>query len=166
MDKLGLHVPSLIVYLVNFLLLLGILYLFAYKRILNMMDQRSQRIKESLEAADRAREDAARAQEEMKKQMDASRRESAVLLEEARRAADRFREEERVRAQLEVQAFIEKARADIRRERDVAVDEVRQHFADLAITAAERVISRSLDRRAHKELIEQVLKESEELSKS
>lgn len=166
MDKLGLHVPSLIVYLVNFLLLLGILYLFAYKRILNMMDQRSQRIKESLEAADRAREDAARAQEEMKKQMDASRRESAVLLEEARRAADRFREEERARAQQEVQAFIEKARADIRRERDVAVDEVRQHFADLAITAAERVISRSLDRRAHKELIEQVLKESEELSKS
>ena len=166
MDKLGLHIPSLIVYLVNFLLLLGILYLFAYKRILNMMDQRSQRIKESLEAADRARADAASAQEEMKKQMDASRRESAVLLEEARRAADRFREEERVRAQLEVQAFIEKARADIRRERDVAVDEVRQHFADLAITAAERVISRSLDRRAHKELIEQVLKESEELSKS
>ncbi|MDP3062062.1 MAG: F0F1 ATP synthase subunit B [Chloroflexota bacterium] len=166
MDKLGLHVPSLIVYLVNFLLLLGILYLFAYKRILNMMDQRSQRIKESLEAADRAREDAARAQEEMKKQMDASRRESAVLLEEARRAADRFREEERARARQEVQAFIEKARADIRRERDVAVDEVRQHFADLAITAAERVISRSLDRRAHKELIEQVLKESEELSKS
>ena len=166
MDKLGLHIPSLIVYLVNFLLLLGILYLFAYKRILNMMDQRSQRIKESLDAADRARADAASAQEEMKKQMDASRRESAVLLEEARRAADRFREEERVRAQLEVQAFIEKARADIRRERDVAVDEVRQHFADLAITAAERVISRSLDRRAHKELIEQVLKESEELSKS
>ena len=166
MDKLGLHVPSLIVYLVNFLLLLGILYLFAYKRILNMMDQRSQRIKESLEAADRAREDAARAQEEMKKQMDASRRESAVLLEEARRAADRFREEERARAQQEVQAFIEKARADIRRERDVAVDEVRQHFADLAITAAERVISRSLDRRAHKELIEQVLKESEELLKN
>ncbi len=166
MDKLGLHVPSLIVYLVNFLLLLGILYLFAYKRILNTMDQRSQRIKESLEAADRAREDAARAQEEMKKQMDVSRRESAVLLEEARRAADRFREEERVRAQQEVQAFIEKARADIRRERDVAVDEVRQHFAALAITAAERIISRSLDRRAHKELIEQVLKESEELSKS
>lgn len=165
MDKLGLHIPSLIVYLVNFLLLLGILYLFAYKRILKMMDQRSQRIKESLEAADKARQDAAKAQEEMKVQMDASRRESAELLEQARQSAERYLEEERAKVRATLDAERVKAQADIQRERDAAVDQVRQHFADLAVTAAERVISRSLDRRAHKELIEQVLKEGGELPK-
>lgn len=165
MDKLGLHIPSLIVYLVNFLLLLAVLYLFAYKRILNIMDQRSQRIKESLEAADRARREAAVAQEEMRRQMDASRRESQALLEQARQAAERYLEEERAKVQQRVEAELARARADIQRERDAAIEEVRQHFADLAITAAERVISRSLDRRAHQELIEQVLRESAELRK-
>jgi len=58
-------------------------------------------------------------------------------------------------------AFIARARADIQRERDAAIQEVRSHFGDLAITAAERVIRRSLDRRAHQELVAQVLEEAE-----
>jgi len=46
------------------------------------------------------------------------------------------------------------------------VDEVRQQFADLAITAAERVIRRSLDSDTHRDLIDQVLEESEQLGGS
>ncbi len=165
LSKLGLHIPSLLIYLVNFLLLLAILYLFAYKPVLKMLDERSRRIKEGLDAAEKARQDAAKAQEEMRQQMAASLREQQQLLEEARRSAERFREEERAKAQAQVQAFIEKARADIQRERDAAIEQVRRHFADLTITAAERVISRSLDRRAHTQLIEQVLEEAKDLPK-
>ena len=46
---------------------------------------------------------------------------------------------------------------------DAALDELRASFGDLAITAAERVIRRSLDRQAHEELITQVLEEGESL---
>jgi len=49
---LGINGPSLIAYLINFVLLLGILTLFAYKPLLRVLDQRSERIRESLEAAD------------------------------------------------------------------------------------------------------------------
>ncbi len=162
-DKLGFHLPSLAVFVVNFVLLLAILYFFAYKRLLAMMDRRSERIREGLEAADKAKEDAAHSQERMEQQMLESRRESQRLLEQAREASERYRQEERARAQEEVRDFIGRAREDIQRERGRAMDEVRRHFAGLAITAAEKVVHRSLDENAHKELIEEVLREGGEL---
>ena len=160
MTELGFHWPSLLVYLVNFLVLLGILYAVGYKRILRMLDQRSDRIRESLEEADRVRQESAKAQEEMQGQMAAARQQGQELLEQARQAAERYRQEEQEAARKEAEAFVEKARGDIRRERDSALEEVRQNFAGLAITAAERVIERSLDQDAHQDLIDRVLEES------
>lgn len=165
LGELGFHLPSLLIYLFNFLVLLGILYAFGYKPILRIMDQRSQRIRESLEAAERAKEEAARSQEEMRKELEAARRQGQALLEQARQMAERYREEERARAQQEVKSFLERARSEIQRERDMAIEEVRRHFADLAIAAAERVIERSLDKEAHRELIEKVLEEGQELKR-
>lgn len=159
MTDLGINLPSLIAYLLNFVVLLGILFIFAYKPLLRVLDQRSERIRESLEAADRAREEAASSREAIEEQLTGARREGQRLLDQAREAADRFRGEEMDRARQEAETFVERARTDIQRERDAAIQEVRANFGDLAITAAERVIRRSLDRRAHEELIAQVLEE-------
>ena len=163
MEDLGLNFPSLIIFLVNFLILLGILYLFAYKPILRVMDQRADRIRESLEAADRAREEAARSQQDTQQQLNEARLEGQKLIDQARVMAERYRTEERDRARQEAEAFIARAREDIQRERDSAIQEVRSHFAELAIAAAERVIERSLDRDAHGELIASVLEEGDTL---
>lgn len=160
MTQLGLNIPTLIVYVVNFSILLGVLYFFAYKPLLRAMDQRSERISESLAAADRARDEAANSQAAIAEQLNEARREGQRLLDQAREAAERYREEEMVRARAEAESFVERARTDIQRERDAALDEVRVSFGDLAITAAERVIRRSVDRQAHQELIAQVLEES------
>lgn len=161
---LGINGPSLIAYLINFVLLLGILTLFAYKPLLRVLDQRSERIRESLEAADRAREEAAGSQQVIEDQLNEARREGQRLLEQAREAAARFQEEQMDQARRDAETFVERARSDIQRERDAAVQEVRANFGDLAITAAERVIRRSLDRQAHEELISQVLEEGEQAS--
>ena len=159
MTDLGFNVPSLIVFVVNFLLLLGVLYLFAYKPILRVMDQRADRIKESLEAADRAREEAARSQANTQDQLSDARAQSQHLIDQARDAAERYRESELARAHQERDAFLARAREDIQRERDASIQEIRSHFAGLAISAAEKVIERSIDRNVHGELIERVLQE-------
>ena len=158
--KLGFHIPSLLAYLVNFIVLLTILYFVGYKRILAMLDQRSERIRESTEMVERVRQEAAAQQEDMERRLDEGRREGQALLNQAREMADRYREEERERARQEAEAFVARARDDIQRERDEAVEQVRRHFADLAILAAERVIERSLDESAHRDIIEKVLEES------
>ena len=160
MAELGFHFPSLIIYLVNFLILLVILYFFAYKPLLRMMDQRSSRIRESLEEADRVRREAEESQAEMQRELAEARQEGQQFIQQARELAERYRQEEAEKARQQAQAFIERARAEIQQERDGAIDEVRRHFAELAIIAAERVINRSLDRDAHNDLIEEVLQES------
>ena len=163
MTELGVNLPSLVAYLINFVVLLGILFLFAYKPLVRLMDQRAERIRESLEAADQARQEAASSKEAVEEALNEGRREGQRLMDQAREAAERFRSEEMGRARNEAEAFVERAKADIQRERDAAVEEVRANFGDLALTAAERVIRRSLDRQAHEELINQVLEEGESL---
>ena len=158
--KLGFHIPSLIAYLFNFTVLLVILYVVGYKRILRMLDERSERIRESVEAAERVRQESVAQHEEMEKRLEEGRHEGQAVLNQAREMADRYREEEREKARQEAEAIVARARDDIQRERDAAIDQVRSNFAGLAILAAERVIERSLDESAHRDIIEKVLEES------
>ena len=163
MTELGVNLPTLIAYLVNFVVLLGVLYFFAYKPLLRAVDQRAERIREGLAAADEARQEAASSQAAIEEQLNESRRDGQRLLDQAREAAERYREEEMGRARQEAENFVERARSDIQRERDAAIQDVRSNFGDLAINAAERVIRTSLDRQAHDVLIAQVLEEGNEI---
>jgi len=79
---------------------------------------------------------------------------------EARETADKFREEEMARVRDDIELERVRAEANIQRERDAAIEDLRREFAGLAISAAEKVVRSSLDEDAHKELIESVLEES------
>ena len=166
MTDLGFHWPSLVVYLVNFVMLLGILYAVGYKPILRMLDQRSERIRESVEAVERVRQEAATQQAELEKRLDEGRQEGQAVLAQAREMAERYRQEEGEKARQAAEAFVPRARNEIQQERDEAIDQVRRHFAELAILAAERVIERSLDESAHRDIIEKVLQESPNIGRN
>ncbi len=166
MTDLGVNIPSLIAYLVNFLVLLGILSVFAYKPLVRLMDQRAERIRESLEAADQARQEAASSREAVEEALNEARQQGQRLLDQTREAAEQYRAEEMERARREAEAFVLRARADIQRERDAAIEEVRSNFGELAITAAERVIGRTLDPQAHEDLIAQVLEDGSDLRRN
>lgn len=160
MEALGINLPGLVTHIVSFLILLIILRIVLYKPILNMLDQRSQRIRESLEAAERARQESAASQEEVAAQLEAARAEGQQLIASAREVAERFREEETAKVRQEIEAERSRAEANIQRERDAAIEQLRSEFAGLAITAAERVVERSLDEQAHQDIIDRVLEES------
>ncbi|PZC50826.1 MAG: F-type H+-transporting ATPase subunit b [Chloroflexi bacterium] len=165
MAELGFHWPSLVVYLVNFTALLIILYMVGFKPILRVLDERSRRIQESRDQAQVLQEESVMRQGEMDQQIKDARKEGQAVIEQARQAAQRVRDGEREKARQEADSFISKAQAEIQRERDIAVDELRREFGDLAISAAERVVRRSLDKDLHKDLIEQTLTESDLLEK-
>ncbi len=161
MEALGINVPGLVTHLISFTLLMVLLKLFLYKPIVNMLDQRSQRIRDSLEAAERAREESAASQAEVESQLEAARAEGQQLIASAREVAERFREEETAKVRQEIEAERSRAEANIQRERDAAIEQLRGEFAGLAITAAERVVERSLDEQTHQDIIDSVLEESD-----
>ena len=166
MGELGFHWPSLIVYLVNFSILLVILYLVAYKPILRVLDQRSNRIQESLEQAERVQREASEQQTAFERQVAEARRESQAQFEGAQQRINQYEQEQRQRADGIVEAELARARAEIQRERDIAVEELRESFGALAVTAAERIIRRSLDENAHREIINEVLEERDAQERS
>ena len=160
MEALGINLSGLITQIVSFAILFALLWKLLYKPVVTMLDGRSDRIRESLEAAQRAQQDAASSAEEVEQQLDSARVEGQELIAQAREVAERFREEEIIKVKADIAAERERAQTNIQREGDAAIEEIRREFAGLAIIAAERVISRSLDETVHRELIEQVIDES------
>ncbi|MBI2761073.1 MAG: F0F1 ATP synthase subunit B [Chloroflexi bacterium] len=160
MDKLGLNLPGLIAQFVNFGILLFILWKFVLPPVQKMLDERRRRIEESLEAADRARTQAVDTERRVQEQLEESRTQGRQLVVEAQAIANRIREDARTQANEETEQLKTRALADIQLERDNAIASLRREFADITVSAAEKVINQSLDRNAHQRLIEQALAES------
>ncbi len=166
MEGLGISLPTLLAQIINFLILLGLLYLVAYKPIMRMFDERSRRIKESMAQTESIKEQVARAEEEARKQIEAASKEGQEVIARAVRTGGEIRQKAQQEARPKAEALIAKARLEIQRERDEAIDELRKELTDLTIVAAEKVIERELDKEAHRQLIDKVLEESETLKKS
>ena len=165
MEGLGINVASLIVQLGNFILLLVLLYFVGYKPILKIFDERARKVKESLEKAETIKAEADAAEVEFKKQLETQRKEGQEIVNRAMRTGDELRKKAEQEARVEGETLVAKARSEIQRERDDAIGEIRKEFADITIAAAEKVIDRSLDKEAHRDIIDKVLKESKTQNK-
>jgi F-type H+-transporting ATPase subunit b len=157
---LGLDLPTFIGQLVNFLLLLAVLTLFAFKPIRKILDERAERIKKSMELAEATKKEFEHAQAEVQKRIAEAQKQGEALLAEARSIGERMKEEAKEGARREAQAITEKARADLKRDQDKMVDNLRQEFAGIAILAAEKVIHETLDKEKHLRIITETLRES------
>jgi len=162
---LGISWQGLLGQIINFVLLLVLLYFIGYRPIRKMLDERSNKIKEGIDQAELAKEAAARAEEEVQRRLDEARKDGQLILAQAAEIGERLKAEAREEARREAEALIVRARAEIGMERDEAIDKLRQEFADLAILAAEKVINETLDKERHRRLIEEVLEESSTLRK-
>lgn len=165
MEGLGINLPVLLTQIITFVILLCLLYMVAYKPIMRMLDERSRRVKESMEQTEYIKEQAERAEDEAKKRIEQAGKEGEGVIARAAKAGEELRQKAQQQAKGDAEALVTRARGEIQRERNDAVDELRREFADLTIKAAEKVIDRSLDKKAHRQLIDGVLKEGKTLKK-
>jgi len=163
--NLGISLPTLVAQIVNFVILFGLMYLVAYKPLMRMLDERSRRIRESMERTELIKQQAARAEEEVKKQLEVAGKEGQEVIARAVRTGEELKRGAQQEARKGAEALTARARTEIQRERDEAITELRRAFADLTVLAAGKVIDRSLDKEAHRQLIDKVLEESTTLKK-
>jgi len=148
MEQLGISGENLVVQLIAFLLFLAVFWRFALGPITRMIDQRQERIREGLEAAER-----------MKRELADTQARNEEILAGARESAEQLIARAREEAQQQAQQFIQQAQEAIEAERQRVWAELRREVADLAILAATRIIRQELDRDRHLALIEQALAE-------
>ena len=166
MEGLGISVPTLLAQVINFIILFGLLYLVAYKPLMRMFDERSKKIKESMEQTEFIREQAAHAEEEAEKRIEAASKEGQEAINRAVRTGEDIKQQAQEQSKQEAEVIIARARAEIQRERDEAIAELRKGFADITVQAAGKVIDRTLDKKAHRDIIDKALKETPTLKKS
>jgi len=161
LEGLGINLQLLIAQIINFLLLLGLLYMFAYKPILRMFDERARRIKESMDMTESVKQQAANAEEDARKRIEEAGKEGQEVIARAIKTGEEIKQKAELDAKPEAEALITRARNEIQQERDEAIAELRKEFTDLTISAAEKVIEQELDKEAHRNLIDKVLEESD-----
>ncbi|MDD5397705.1 MAG: F0F1 ATP synthase subunit B [Dehalococcoidia bacterium] len=160
MENIGINWQLTVAFLINFLVLFGLLTAILYKPVLKMLDERAAKIKESLEQAEKIKEQTSRSEEQIKAAVEAARKEGQVIITQASQIADKIKEEAKEGARKEADVIINKAKDEIKLERDKSIAELRSEFSNLTILAAEKIINESLDAQKHRKLINEVLDQS------
>ena len=145
--------------LVSFGTLLFLLYRYAFPVILQMLEQREKTIKDSLDQAERQKQEAEQLLARYEGKLKSIHEESRTILDEARKQAQLLVEENERRMELETQRLLAEARSEIQRDQQQAVREGQRAAVDLTLLAAEKVLSRSLTDADHRRLIDEAVQE-------
>ncbi len=164
--SLGINLPLLVVFIINFVILFVLLRIFLYKPVLKMLDERAKRAKETMELAEATKKEYEQSKGEVQKQIEKGRHEAQAVIAQALQTGERLKEESREEATKQAQVIIDRTRAELESEREKIVDGLRKEFVEISISAAEKVIKETLDKEKHRKLIEETLQQSVVLKKS
>ena len=164
--SLGISLPLLLAFVINFLILFVLLGKFLYKPVLKMLDERAQKIKESMEWAESTKREYEQAKAEVQRQIEKGRQEAQAVIAQALQKGEGLKEEARKEAADQAKGIVERVRADLEAERDRMVEDLRKEFASLLVLASEKVIRQTLDKEKQSKLIEETLEQIKPFAKS
>ena len=129
---------------------------FIWPPITAALDERAQKIREGLSAADKAKADLAAANKRAEEELSSARTDAAQRLADAERLAQSMIEEAKSRANEEGAKIIAAARAEAEQEASRAREALREQVASLAVRGAEQILRREVDARTHADLLGQL----------
>jgi len=138
----------------SFLVLLLALWKFGIPAVTKMSNERTERIRTSLDEAESAKTEAQTVLADYQRQLADARNESARIVEEARQQAEQVRRDLVARAEAEASELRSRNAEQVAAEAGRVQGELQQQVAGLAIELAERVVGANLDREANLRLIE------------
>jgi F-type H+-transporting ATPase subunit b len=129
---------------------------FVWPPITAALDERAQKIREGLSAADKAKAELAAANKRVEEELSSARSDAAQRLADAERLAQSMIEEAKSRANDEGAKIIAAARAEAEQEASRAREALRDQVASLAVRGAEQILRREVDARTHADLLGQL----------
>jgi len=160
MSDLGIDAWKLGVQLVAFLIFIVLLWRLALGPIVSLLDKRQERIRESIEAAQRMQTELQATAARNEEIMNEARREAQAVLTNSREAGEATLARAREEAARQAEEYLSRAEATLRSETEQARMQLRQEVADLAVAAASKIVRKELDPAAQARLIEETLREA------
>lgn len=159
-EALGISLTEFIFYLINFLILVGVLTKFLYKPFLNVMETRKQSIKDALDNAELTNRRADEKMQNYNKRIARAEEEGREIIKEAKIKADAQARQIIEDAQTEAGEIMSKAERTIEREREKAMEEMRQEIAALALLAAEKIVEHEIQRVGQEAIVDEVIRQA------
>jgi F-type H+-transporting ATPase subunit b len=153
--SLGLMIWTLLAFGIT----LYLLNKLAFPRIAEALDRRRVAIEESIQSAQRAKQEADELLEEYRARLREAREQAEDIMARARKAGENLADETKLQASKQREELLAAARRDIEHETRRALDELRKEVADLTVMATEKITRKSLTEEDHRRLIEEALSE-------
>ena len=153
--NVGLMIWTLLLFAVSMI----VLWRLAFPRITEALDRRQHAIEESIEHAEKTRQEADKLLEEYRERLKDSRQQAEDILARARKAAEAREHESLEEARARREQLLEQTRKDIEAETKRAISDIRREVADLTVMATERVTRKTLTEEDQRRLVEETLSE-------
>lgn len=150
-------IKLIIAQLINFAIVLFVLYKFAYGPILKMMNERTQKIEKGLKDSEESHKKLGEIMEKEKAVLIEARKVAQEILNKAEEAANKNKEEIIVSAKEQAQKILNDSAKKIETEKIQMMQEVKGEIADLVVLATSKLIAEKIDNKKDKELIKKVL---------
>ena len=152
--------PGLIFWtLITFIILFFVLRKVAWGPVLDLVEDRERQINNAIEAARRERAEAEKMLAEQKTAIAEARKESAEMIRRSQSDMEAFKEQMMAEARKKAEEEMTNARRMIQEERTKAIAEVKGTAVDLALAAAEKLISERMDDAKHRQMAEQFIEQ-------
>ena len=153
-------VPGLMVWtIIAFGLTFVLLRRFAFGPVQRIIDQRRDRIREALDEADKARQEARQLRELTAKEREQAKADREQILEESRRQAQALYEQARQKADDDLQERLAKNQEELEAENRRMQEQIRRDVVELTLLAAEKVTGKALDADDQRRLIDETIEE-------
>lgn len=129
---------------------------YVWPPLMAAIEERQKKIAEGLSAAERAEKDLNLAQANASDRMKEAKRAAAEVVDQANKRKLQILEEAREEAVVERDKIIAQAEAEIEAMRVRARDDLRKQVATLAVAGAEKILERSIDKDAHKDILDNI----------
>lgn len=144
--------------LLNFLIVLAVLWKFAYKPIMKILHDREETIAESLKNAERIEKRLEEATAEKEAVMAEARKEAQALILKANEEMEKRKVEMSEAAKKEVARIIEKGKEELEAQQAAMLMEARKDLVEIAVKAAAKILTEGMDEKKSKSLAEEVVR--------
>lgn len=149
---------------IAFVIAFLVLTRFAFPAIQKGIQERTNKIQGDLEAAESSKAEAQQMLEDYKRQMAEARSEANKVIEDARQQAEQVRRDIIAKAERDAEQIVARAQEQLEAERTRTIQELQGTISDLSIELAEKVVGRSIDASAQRELVDAYIREVSAMS--
>lgn len=159
-EALGVSLTEFVFYLINFLILVGLLTKFLYRPFLNMLETRKQSIQDALDNAEMVNRRADEKMENYNRQIAKMEERGRDIIREAKERADMQAAEILEEAKAKADSIVVSAQRQVEQEREKALEDMKQQIAALALLAAEKIIEKSIAQSGQDQIVDEIIEQA------